>query len=152
MKLRSLYGLQGDLDLLCRQVEAAPSLAADYSTLNCRLCDIDDRQSRQASEISADGNSVKTKAIELADNGATQREISIDGNEVSLAGKTYSLPDDQAAFIQALVAARPGVWVPGPQMGEMVQPRPDRVFKKLPEPIRAKIESGRGKGFRFVTT
>jgi hypothetical protein len=27
MKLRSLYGLQGDLDLLCRQVEAAPSLA-----------------------------------------------------------------------------------------------------------------------------
>jgi hypothetical protein len=47
------------------------------------------------------------------------------------------------------VNAGPGVWVAGREMGVAVQPRPDRVFKKLPKPIRAEIESKPAAGYRI---
>jgi len=75
-------------------------------------------------------------------------EVSITGNEATIDGKVYVLDEPQAAFFQALANAGPGVWVVGPEMGQMVQPRPDRVYKKLPESIKAKIESST-KGYRI---
>jgi hypothetical protein len=75
--------------------------------------------------------------------------LSINGNAVTVGGTTYSLEDSQAGFVQALVDKGPGVWVAGPEMGISVQPRPDRVFATLPDPIRTKIESKTGAGYRI---
>jgi hypothetical protein len=76
--------------------------------------------------------------------------LSVSGNDVTVDGVTYQLDDARAAFVKELVDAVPGVWVSGSEMGTMVQPRPDRVFAKLPEPIRAKIGSETGKGYRIT--
>jgi hypothetical protein len=64
-------------------------------------------------------------------------------------GITYRLDDGSTAFVKALVDAGPGGWVAGSEMGVAVQPHPWRVFKKLPGPIRAKIESKTGAGYRI---
>jgi hypothetical protein len=77
--------------------------------------------------------------------------LSIDGNEITVDGKTYVVPDRIAAFVQRLVDAGEGVWVSGPEMGDLVQPRPDRIFHHddaFPAAIKAKIESG-SKGYRL---
>jgi hypothetical protein len=57
--------------------------------------------------------------------------LTIDGNRANFNGDIYILEDGEAAFLQALVEAGSGHWVSGTEMGEMVQPRPDRVYKKL---------------------
>jgi hypothetical protein len=75
--------------------------------------------------------------------------LEISGNEATVDGKTYVLEDRQAAFIRALAEAGPGVWVAGREMGVMAQPHPERIFAKLPEAIRAKIESKPGAGYRL---
>ena len=75
--------------------------------------------------------------------------LSINGNEAAVGEITYSLKDAQAGFVRALVDKGPGVWVAGSEMDISVQPRPDRVFAGLPEPIRAKIESKTGAGYRI---
>jgi hypothetical protein len=75
--------------------------------------------------------------------------LTVEGNKVTVGDKTYPLNEVQTAFVKALVDAGRGVWVAGPDMGELVQPRPDRIFKSLPEPIRAKIQSKTGAGYRL---
>jgi hypothetical protein len=81
--------------------------------------------------------------------GRPEAPILIIGNEATAGGKTYPLDDCQAAFIRALTEAGPGVWVAGREMGVRAQPHPERIFAKLPEAIRAKIESKRGAGYRL---
>jgi hypothetical protein len=76
--------------------------------------------------------------------------LSIMGNEVTVDGKVYVVNDPQAAFVQALVNEGPKVWVVGREMGDMVQPRPDRVYKTLPDSIKAKIKSS-SKGYKLCT-
>jgi hypothetical protein len=80
---------------------------------------------------------------------ARDRRITVKENLVTVNGTTYRVSDGEAAFCRALTSAGPGVWVAGREMGELVQPRPDRVFKKLPEEIRALIESKDAKGYRL---
>jgi hypothetical protein len=75
--------------------------------------------------------------------------LSIKGNDVTVDGITHHLDDSPAAFVQELVDAGVGVWRSGRTMGEAVQPRPDRVYKKLPEAIRGKLESRDGLGYRI---
>ena len=78
--------------------------------------------------------------------------LSADGRTVTYRGKTYPLTEDQAHVLRCLIEAR-GAWVPGksmklsPQTGE----RPDKIVKRLPAPIRARIESKRGVGSRLRT-
>jgi hypothetical protein len=79
-------------------------------------------------------------------------KISITGKDVNVNGTVYVLDDGGAAFVRELIEAGPGHWVSGPEMGEMVQPRPDRVFKKLRETHKAiadLIQSGGPKGYRL---
>jgi hypothetical protein len=80
---------------------------------------------------------------------ARNERITVTGNQVTINGVVYSVTDGGAAFCKALADADVGVWVAGSKMGQMVQPRPDRVFKKLPEEIRALIESKDAKGYRL---
>jgi hypothetical protein len=76
-------------------------------------------------------------------------ELIVNGNDITMDGTTYHLDDAPAAFVQALAGAKPRDWVPGTKMSNAVQPRPDRVFKRLPGCLRARIESEPGKGYRF---
>jgi hypothetical protein len=78
-----------------------------------------------------------------------ERGLSVEGDDVTVDGTTYCLPSDQAAFVKELVDAGPGNWVSGQMMGEAVQPRPDRVFKRLPKPVTSKLESRDGVGYRI---
>ena len=75
--------------------------------------------------------------------------LSVDGNDVTFEGKTYCLDDGPAAFVKALVDAGPGVFVAGRTMDISVQPHPERIFQKIPETIRAALESKRGNGYRI---
>ena len=87
---------------------------------------------------------------ELAD---ARRRLSLDGNRLRLDALVYFLEDDVASFMRELIRAGAGHWVAGSDMGEMVKPRPDRVFRKLKDEcaeIGALIESKTGKGYRLT--
>jgi hypothetical protein len=77
--------------------------------------------------------------------------LSIDGNYVTYKGITYLLKDAPAAIFRALIEATPGVWVAGNEI-ELARPRPDRVVKQIPKPLRDLIESKVGKGYRIRRT
>jgi hypothetical protein len=81
----------------------------------------------------------------------SQPALSIKDNEVTVAsGLTYALDNDaQVAFVKALVDAGPGAYVSGREMGVAAQPHPERVFARLPQAIRAEIESKPGAGYRI---
>jgi hypothetical protein len=77
--------------------------------------------------------------------------LTIDGNRANFNGYIYILESDETAFLQALVEAGSGHWVCGTDMGPMVQPRPDRIWKKLKNRhnwAEAIIESG-SRGYRI---
>jgi hypothetical protein len=88
-----------------------------------------------------------------SDPADTRFRISLDGNRLQLNTLIYFLDDDVASFMRELIEAGAGHWVAGSDMGEMVKPRPDRVFRKLKDEsaeIAALIESKTGKGYRLT--
>jgi hypothetical protein len=83
---------------------------------------------------------------------AGRDRLFVDGDQVNFNGRIYVLENVESAFLGELVNAGPGHWVPGPSMGPMVQPRPDRVYKRLKKKyswIKTVSESKRPHGYRL---
>jgi hypothetical protein len=89
---------------------------------------------------------------DVAERPKTPPPLSIEGNVVTVNGKSYPLDDGPAAFVRKLVEKGVGDWISGPNMGQLVQPNPSRIHKRIgkdyPE-IKAWIEAATFKGFRL---
>jgi hypothetical protein len=80
----------------------------------------------------------------------TKPRLYVSGNEITLDGKTYVIGPEQAAFVGELIKAGIRVPVSGPAMmdrNELTGPRPDRIYAKLPDEIRAVIKKKPGSGY-----
>ena len=75
-------------------------------------------------------------------------EVNLGKSLVWLDGEAFPVKESQAYFVQAVVSAG-GNWISGPEMAEseknalLIGPRPDRLYRGLPGPIRNRIESNR---------
>jgi hypothetical protein len=137
-------------DLECNGVPLPPELAptkpvAAIEPTSCRH----DEQRHERSEAFNTAKAEDHPALQPDRETLPRPALSIDGNEVTVDGKVYPLDDSQAAFVLALAEGGPGVWVAGRAMGIAVQPHPERIYAKLPQPIREKIESKPGAGYRI---
>lgn len=80
-----------------------------------------------------------------------ERTVLVNGSPIPL-GMTPERTDDALAFLEVL-AAEPGNWFSSSDIGKVKSRegvRFDLVFKSLPKPVKALIESNRRKGYRLL--
>lgn len=70
--------------------------------------------------------------------------VSLNPPQIKLFDTVYAVTPDGASFVQSLINAK-GDWL----AGSTLEMRADRVKASLPEPIRSRIESSPGKGYRL---
>jgi hypothetical protein len=104
---------------------------------------------------------VPSEADGLAPNGSPKVErqvprikVDLTSDTVWLDGKAFQVKTGQAYFVDAVVAAN-RTWMSVKELASephrsLIGPRPDRVYKALPPPIRNLIEAKGGRGFRLT--
>jgi len=100
-------------------------------------------KNRPTAETKQNGSAIKKRS-----RGGT---LSIDkkGLEVRYNGIAYSVTERQADFLEEL-NKKPGEWIPGSKLKKPYTERLDKIKKKLPEPIKALIESHTCNGYRLM--
>jgi len=113
---------------------------------------IDDLRGPRLDEIPTIAATPEEPAAALVATPAAEAHprLRVDNDVAILDGTPHSLTADQAKCLKLLIEAE-GNWVSSGEMKTTKESkeRPDRIIGRLPDPIRALIESQTGKGFRL---